>query len=361
MDERKEIRKIRTYIPGKPIDEVQKEIGLKDVIKLASNENVLGPPGSVKEELRNNIGDINRYPDGSCYDLIKKLSERLKVKGENLLIGNGSDEILVMIALAFLNKSDEVIISEGTFSEYEFASQIMGAKIIKIPLKNYAYNLKRMLQEINKNTKIIFLANPNNPTGTIFHSDELISLLDKTKNKILVVLDEAYYDYVISRNYPDSLALLKKYKNLIVLRTFSKAYSLAGLRIGYAVSSSKIIRSLYKVRQPFNVNTLAQKAAVASLENMSHIRKSKSINEEGKKYLYEELSKLGLNYINTESNFIFINLNVNADEVFNKLLRMGIIIRPMAFFGFPKSIRVTIGTRKENKKFIDAVRKLKIT
>lgn len=360
MEERKEIKKIRTYIPGKPIEEVQKELGLKDVIKLASNENTIGPANIVKNIIREKLNNINRYPDGSCYELIKILSKNLKVRKENVLAGNGSDEILVMIALAFINKGDEIIISEGTFSEYEFASQIMGAKIIKIPLKNYKYDLKSMSKKINNKTKVIFLANPNNPTGTIFSENELLKLLKVADKKVLIVLDEAYYDYITSKEYPDSLNLLKKYSNIAVLRTFSKAYSLAGLRIGYIVASSNVIKTLYKVRQPFNVNILAQAAAIKAIEDKNHIKLSKNINEEGKKYLYDEFKKLSINYVDTEANFIFINLKVNADIIFKKLLKEGIIVRPMAFFGFPKAIRVTIGTKEENKKLINAIKKLKI-
>lgn len=360
MQERKEIQKIRTYIPGKPIEEVQKELGLKNVIKLASNENTFGPSSIVKKALNGHIESINRYPDGSCCELINKLSKKLGVKRENLIIGNGSDEILVMLALAFLNKGDEVIVSEGTFSEYEFASQLLGANIKKVPIKNYAYDIKQIANKITTKTKIIFLANPNNPTGTIFTEKELLMLLIKTKNKILVVLDEAYFDYVTSKEYPNSLKLIKKYTNLIILRSFSKSYSLAGLRIGYSIASPKIIASLNKVRQPFNVNTLAQKAALIAIDDVEHLKKSRKANELGKIYLYKELKRLGLKYIDTQSNFIFINLKSNANEVFNKLLKEGLIVRPLSFFGFPKAIRVTIADEKGNKKFINVIRKLKI-
>ena len=360
MKERKELKSIRTYVPGKPIEEVQKEFGLKSIIKLASNENALGTSRIAKSSISKKVDNLNRYPDGSCFDLIKRLSRKLGVKRENLIIGNGSDEILVMIALAYLNSGEEVIISCGTFSEYEFASQLLGAKIIKVPLKDYCYDIQTIIKKVTSKTKIIFLANPNNPTGTIFTEKQLKMLLIKVKGRALVVLDEAYGDYVVSKEYPRSLRLLENNKNIIVLRTFSKAYSLAGLRIGYGIASKKIISNLYKVRQPFNVNSLSQYAALSMLGDKKHVKLSRKMNEEGKRYLYKELKKLELKYIKTQANFIFILLKANANNIFKKLLKEGVIVRPLFFFGFPRAIRVTIGTNIENRKFIDALKRIKI-
>ncbi|WP_027340525.1 histidinol-phosphate transaminase [Halonatronum saccharophilum] len=355
---RKEILSIKPYIPGKPIEEVKRELGLKEVIKLASNENPLGPSPLAVERMGETIKGVNIYPDGNVHRLREKLSVKLGVEGNQLIFGNGSDEILVMLAQAFIDKGDEVIMAETTFSEYEFATNIMGGEIVKVPLKDYTHDLKAMAETISDNTKMIFICNPNNPTGTAVGRAEVEDFLDKVNEDIIVVFDEAYYEYVSDKNYPQSLDYLLDYENLIILRTFSKIYGLGGLRVGYGIANEKIISYLERVRQPFNVNAIAQEGALASLEDQSHIRESLDYNRQGKEYLYREFDKLGLDYVPTETNFILVDLPKSNDQVFKELLKQGIIIRSLSSYGYKTKIRVTIGLPEDNKKFIKALKSL---
>jgi histidinol-phosphate aminotransferase len=353
---RPNIGSIKPYVPGKPIEEAMREFRVSDVIKLASNENPLGPSPKAIEAITKYSKDVNLYPDQNSYELTGVIAEKLDLPADNVIVGNGSDEIMMLMALAYISAGDEVVVSLNTFSTYETVSKLMEASMVRINLKNYKYDLEAMANTASARTKLIFVCNPNNPTGTINTQRELDLLVSKAPAGTIIVIDEAYRDYVESKEYPNSLEYVKSKKNVIVTRTFSKIYGLAGLRVGYAVAKPEIIRYLSLVRMPFSVNRLAQYAAVASLGDSFHVDASKKNNTEGKSFLYGELDKLGLSYIKTEANFIMINLNDDADIVFMQMMRRGVIIRPLTSFGMPGAIRVTIGTPEQNKKFLHVLR-----
>jgi histidinol-phosphate aminotransferase len=355
---RKSILGIKTYKPGKPIEEVRKETKLGKIIKLASNENTLGPSSSTITALKKLLPKVYLYPDDSCFYLKKDLAKRLKVKTENLIIGNGSDEIMELVPKTFLNPGEEVIYGFPSFLIYETVTRIMGGKPVPVPLKNYTYDLDSMARAITKRTKIIFVCNPNNPTGTMVSGAEVEAFLKKVPKRIIVVFDEAYRDYVEKKNFPDSIKLAKKNPNIIILRTFAKIYGLAGLRVGYGIASGEIIDLLSKVRLPFNVNSLAQQAVVASLRDKKQVQRARTMNRRGKRFLYNALSRLDLQYIPTQTNFILINLKRNGRKTCQELLRKGIIIREMSAWGLNNYIRVTIGKEEENKKFILSLKKI---
>lgn len=352
---RPSVGNIKPYIPGKPAEEAERELQISGVIKLASNENPLGPSPKAIEAVNKYSKDINLYPDQNCYQLTRLLAEKLKMAPENIAVGNGSDELMLLAALAYISSGDEAIISLNTFSTYETVSSLMEASLVRVNLNNYTYALSAMAERITPRTKLIFICNPNNPTGTMNTQKEMDLLVSKLTQNAIAVIDEAYGEYVESPDYPDSLRYVKEKKNVIVLRTFSKIYGLAGLRVGYAIARPDIIKYLNLVRLPFSVNRLAQIAASACLSDTNHVEKSIKNNSEGKIYLYKELEKLGVSFVKTEANFIFINLNDDADAAFLELMRRGVIVRPLSSFGMPGSIRVTIGTPEQNKKFINAL------
>lgn len=355
---RKEVKKIKPYIPGKPIKDVQEELGLEKIIKLASNENPLGVSKRVKEAILQEIVNINRYPDGANRSLKTVLCSKLGISPEMLVLGNGSDGLLKVLAEAFLGPEDQVIISHPTFVEYLFVSHLMGSQLIRVYMDNYHQNLPAIADAVTGKTKMIFLTNPHNPAGTIFRKNEFEEFIQNIPEDIIVVVDEAYFEYVQNKDYPDSLKYVKEGYNIIVLRTFSKAYGLAGLRIGYAIAMPEIIEVLARVRDPFNVNHLAEIAAIAALEDEEFLQRSIKINEEGKRYLYQELEKRGIDYIPTEANFILINVNRDSGELYKRLMAEGVIIRPGEPLGYPGHIRVTIGTLEECNFFINCIDKL---
>jgi len=351
----KHISSIQPYLPGKPIEEVERELGITDSVKLASNENPVGPSSLAIKELRKGLGDLNRYPDGSCYYLRNALSKKLKVKQGELIFGNGSNEIIELAVRTFISPGDEAIMAHPSFVVYSTIVQAAQGNNVVVPLKDLKHDLETMASKITKKTKIIFIANPNNPTGTINTKKEMDAFMKKVPDGILVVVDEAYYEYVDAKNYPNSMTYLKKGRDLLILRTFSKIYGLAGLRIGYGISQAGIVEEMNKIRQPFNVNSLSQKAALAALNDAKHLDRAKSVNDKGKKYLYKELYALNMRYVPTEANFIFILLeNDAAPQLYTSLLKQGIIIRPMG----PSAVRITIGLPAENKRLIEALRKI---
>ncbi|OGL54744.1 MAG: histidinol-phosphate transaminase [Candidatus Schekmanbacteria bacterium RIFCSPHIGHO2_02_FULL_38_11] len=349
---------LNPYYPGKPIEDVEREFGIKDSIKLASNENPLGPSPKALATIKKYLKKIHLYPDSTTYYLKQMLSSYLKVSEKNIIIGNGSNEIIELIARTFLTPQSESVIADQAFIVYQMIVQAVGAKKIIVPLKNYTHNLLGMAECINKNTRIIFIANPNNPTGTIVNDEVFEQFLNLVPEDVLVVLDEAYMEYVTDKNYPNSIQYLSTRNNLIILRTFSKIYGLAGLRIGYGIANQEVIELLNKIRQPFNVNSLAQVAAIASLSDEAHVKRSLENNEEGKAYLYNEFERLGLSYVPTSANFILVHCEQDCTILSNKLLKLGVIVRPMRSYNFPNSIRVTIGLPKENNKFISALKKV---
>ncbi len=349
---RPNIGNIKPYVPGKSVEEAERELNITGMIKLASNENPLGPSPKALEVINKYAKDIYLYPDQQCFELTRILAEKLDLSPGNIVAGNGSDEVMMMAALAFISAGDEVIVSLNTFSTYEMVSRLMEASIVRVNLNNYAYDLAAMAKMVSPRTKMIFVCNPNNPTGTMVGQKDLDELVNKVPPETIVLIDEAYREYADPLSYPDSLRYVREKKNVIVTRSFSKIYGLAGLRVGYGIAKPELARYLNLVRLPFSVNRLAQSAAIAAINDVAHVEKSRKNNAEGKAYLYSELEKLGLKSLKTEANFIFININNDADHVFLSLMRKGVIVRPLSSFGLPGAIRVTVGSPEQNKKFI---------
>lgn len=342
---------IQPYVPGKPLEELERELGITNSIKMASNENPVGPSPLAVAAVRDSFADINRYPDGSGYYLKQELSKLLSVSEDELILGNGSNELLDIAARTFLQDGDEAVMATPSFVVYFMAVQSVGGKSVQIPLKNYTHDLMAMADAVTPKSKMVFIANPNNPTGTMNKRDEFDRMMEKVPDNVLVVVDEAYFEYVSDPDYADSMKYLKGEKNVLILRTFSKIYGLAGLRLGYGIAKKEILADMNRIREPFNTSTISQKAAIAAIRDKDHLIKSRSTNEEGKKYLYKELDALGMKYVPTEANFIYMPVD-DSKTVYEKLLRQGVIIRPMG----PKAVRVTIGLPEENKRFIEALK-----
>jgi histidinol-phosphate aminotransferase len=341
------------YQGGKPIDELARELGLKNITKLASNENPLGVSSAVKEAVFNSLSSINRYPDGNCFELKKTIAEKLSVLPDMISLGNGSNELLELIARVFVSKkTDEVIFSQYAFVVYPLVTQALGATAKVSPAKNYGHDLNSMLSLISENTKLIFVANPNNPTGTLLSDDQLYAFLQKVPNDVPVVLDQAYFEYL----NVDDLAIdwLKEFDNLIITRSFSKAYGLAGLRVGYSVCSPLIADFINRIREPFNVNYTAQVAAIAALSDDNHLKDSVEINTNGYEQLTSGFNSLKLNYIPSHANFIAVEFN-NAMNIYNDLLKEGVIVRPVEMKGY---LRISIGTSNENDHLLSALKKV---
>lgn len=355
----KTILNVKPYVPGKPIEEVKRELGLKNVIKLASNENPFGPSPKVLAAINKAAKELNRYPESGCHYLRMELARLLKVNPCQFIFGNGSDEVIVLAVRAFVSKGDEVIIAKPSFLIYDIAARIAGATIKSIPLdQNFRYDLPAMKKAVTKKTKIIFLGNPDNPSGQYFTQNEMAAFVRSVRNDVLIFIDEAYFEYVDCKDYVDSIKLLKKHNNVIVTRTFSKMYGLAGLRIGYGVANEEVAELLNRLREPFNVNSLAQAAAVACLNDGLHYRRVASIIRQQRQYIYTQLEKLGLSFIKTFTNFILINIPTNSSVIANKLMHKGIIVRDMNVWGLKKYIRVTIGLPQENKRFIKTLKEV---
>ena len=352
---KKSVLNIKPYVPGKPVEEVQRELKLKDVVKLASNENPLGPSKKAIKAMALKLNKVNYYPESSVYYLRKALAKKLKVKENMLMFGNGSNELEQLIAEAFVEKDDEVMYSVLSFVVYPIVTNIAGGTPVQIPHKDFGHDIDKFIERLNKKTKLVFLCSPNNPTGTIIKKSELERFMKAVPSSVIVVLDEAYCEYVTDKNYPDGVKYISKYPNLIVLRTFSKIYGLAGVRTGYGIAHPDIVEIIERVRPPFNVNAVAQEGARAALADTEHVRRTVRVNNEGKRYLYAELKKLGVRYVKTNANYIFVKFNVNSKVVFDELLKKGVIIRTV----FDNFARITIGTMKENKKLIKALKETK--
>jgi len=352
------VKDLVPYIPGKPVEELERELGIRDAVKLASNENPLGPSPLAVRALLEVVGSINRYPDGDAFYLRHKLAMKLGVKPENLIFGNGSNEVIEIAARTFLKPGDEAVMGEFAFIVFPLVTKAVGAHAILSPMPNLVHDLRDMLGRITPKTRMVFLANPNNPTGTMVRREELEWFLERVPEEIVVLIDEAYFDYVDDPEYPNSLDYHSLGKPIITVRTFSKIYGLAGLRLGFGISSEEIISYMNRVREPFNVNSLAQVAAFAALDDMEHIRRSKEENKRGLRYLQEELRKLKISFIPSFTNFILVDLGSDPIPVYNALLREGVIVRPVVNYGLKTHIRVTVGLREENERFIYALRKV---
>jgi len=351
------LSRITPYVPGKPVEEVERELNISGVIKLASNENPLGPSPRALQALEEYLPRLNFYPDGNCYYLKQDLAARLGVEMDQVVFGNGADELITLVGAAYLDPGDEVLVADPSFSEYDFSARLMNAEVVRVPLKQFRHDLPAMLEAVTSKTRIVFICNPNNPTGTIVYRQELAAFLEKVPRNILVVMDEAYYEYVSEPDYPQSLEWVQQGHNVLTLRTFSKIYGLAGLRIGYGVGPREVITDLNTVREPFNVNAAAQVAARAALLDEAYVREVYRVNQEGKEYLAGELARLGLFAVPTEANFIFVDTGVDSRELFQHLLRQGVIVRTGDIFGHDRCIRISIGTPEQNRRFIAALEK----
>lgn len=351
------LHKIKPYVPGKPVEEVKRELGLTDVIKLASNENALGPSPLALEAMKSTLTQMHIYPDGYVYYLRKKLAAKLGVEEGELIFGNGSDELLSFISLAYLQAGDEILMPYPSFSEYDFAARLVGAEPVTVPLKeeSFAYDPALFLEQVNSKTKVIFICSPNNPTGTMISKKDLDYLAGRLPAGILLVIDQAYLEYA---DDPDPVADLKYLKAgypVLILRTFSKIYGLAGLRLGYGVAPKTIIDEMNRVREPFNANAMGQAAAICALEDEGHVARSRSMVQRARQQFAEGLASLGLKAVPDQANFCFIDLGVDGQEVFTALLKKGVIVRTGDIFGFPNYIRVTYGTEEENERFLKAL------
>ncbi len=349
---------LKAYQAGKPIDEVKRELGLDDIIKMASNENPLGCSPEVQKVIANHAGGVNLYPDAANFELKKALSKHLGIDSNRIFCGTGSDLLLRVICNLFVNPGDETIMPEVSFQRYEDSTQLMGGKIVKIPMKNYGVDIKKTINAINERTRIIWLCTPNNPTGPIITGEELFYALDRIPKDVVVVVDEAYREYVTDDRYPDTMSIINKHDNMIILRTFSKAYGLAGLRIGYGIASEEITQYMNAIIGPFDINIIAQAAAIAALKDKEFLKRAIDENTNGKLYFYNEFKRMGLEYIVTEANFIMVNINRDDKGVFDALLRKGIIVRPGYLFDMNGWLRVSIGTMAQNMRFVSELEKI---
>ncbi len=364
------VQELQPYLPGKPIEELERELGVSNILKLASNENPMGPSPKVIEALREPMNKLQLYPDGNGFILKQTLSEKLNISMQQITLGNGSNDVLDMIARAFLCEGREAIYSEYAFAVYPISIKAVGAtaKVAKaLPtdhegtLNNdspYGHDLQAMKALITDKTRVIFIANPNNPTGTWLNSSELDTFISNVPNDVVVVVDEAYFEYVEESQYPDTMQWLDKYPNLIVTRTFSKIYALASLRIGYAVCSEQIADLLNRVRQPFNVNTPALVAATTALDDQQHLETCRAINSKGIKFWRAACQYRGIDYIPTVGNFITIDLEQDATPIYDALLREAVIVRPIANYGLSNHLRITISTPEQNQQCLDAFDKV---
>ncbi|MDF3867077.1 histidinol-phosphate transaminase [Pseudomonas denitrificans (nom. rej.)] len=354
------VQKLSPYVPGKPVDELARELKLDPagIVKLASNENPLGPSPKVLEAIRAELAELTRYPDGNGFELKSRLAARCGVETAQVTLGNGSNDILDLVARAYLAPGLNAVFSQYAFAVYPISTQAVGAQGKVVPAKNWGHDLEAMLAAIDANTRVVFIANPNNPTGTWFGPDALERFLSQVPQNVLVVLDEAYIEYAEGEELPDGLKYLARYPNLLVSRTFSKAYGLASLRVGYAISSAQVADVLNRVRQPFNVNSLALAAACAALDDAQYLAEGKRINDEGMAQLESGLRALDLQWIPSKGNFIAVDLKRDAGPVYQALLAEGVIVRPVGGYGMPQHLRISIGLPTENARFLDALAKV---
>jgi histidinol-phosphate aminotransferase len=351
------LRGLPVYVPGKPIEEVERELKIH-AVKLASNENPLGPSPKGIAAAQAVLGDSHRYPDGGTHTLRKKLGERHGVSPEEIFIGLGSSELIDLAARVLLRAGLQGLTSEGTYAPFSVAIRASGAKLVLAPQRNFAFDLKVMARAITPKTGVIYLANPNNPTGSAFGPAEFDEFLAAVPDGVLVVLDEAYIHYAVSMGLRDSVEAYRKRKNLLILRTFSKVYGLAGLRIGYAIGQPGLLAAMNKLKTPFNTSGVAQAAALAALDDGEHVTRCIETNATERKRLSEGLAKLGFRPVLSEANFAFIVVGPEAKALSDDLLRMGVIVRPLGWMGFPEAMRISVGTAEENEKCLSAMAQL---
>jgi histidinol-phosphate aminotransferase len=352
-----QLREITVYQPGKPIEETARELGLDPsaIIKVASNENPLGPSPKAMEAMRDALERAHLYPDGSGFCLCKAVATKIDLAPENVILGNGSNEVLEFLGHAFLNPGDDVVTSQYAFVVYKLIATSFGARTIEVPSPDYQQDLDGMLAAITAKTRLVFIPNPNNPTGTLLSQQAIDHFMSRIPENLIVVFDEAYFEFL--DRPPDTLRFVRKGRNIVVLRTFSKIHGLAGLRIGYAVGPADLIEVLHKTRQPFNVNSIAQVAALAALDDGEHQRETKRVIDEGRAYLHQQFVKMRIPFVPGTANFVMVNVG-DGHAVFDKLLRQSIIVRPLKGYNLPEWVRISVGTMEENKKLIAALREV---
>jgi histidinol-phosphate aminotransferase len=348
------IQGLPTYVPGKPVEEVEQDLKIH-AVKLASNENPLGPSPKAMEAARRALGDANWYPDGGSKRLREVLATRFGVGAEEIFVGLGSSEIIDLASRVLLRPGCEGITSEGSFALFSIAIRASGGKLILTPMKNFAFDLDAIARAVTPQTRIIYIANPNNPTGTAFGAREFSDFMKKIPGDVLVVYDEAYREYAERNDLPNPFELFKQYNNILTLHTFSKVYGLAGLRVGYGIGHPTLVAEMNKLRTPFNVTSVGQAAALAALDDAEHVERSAEMNRGERKRLYNELRRLGLSPVPSETNFLFMQIGPNAKTFCDELLREGVIVRPLAWMGFSEAIRISVGSPSENTKLISAV------
>ncbi len=350
------IARIQPYVPGKPVEEVERELGLPDTVKLASNENPLGPSPRALEAVRQETGGVNRYPDGSGYYLRQRLSDIHGVPMDQIMLGNGSTELVEILSRTFLGRDGNAVMADQAFIMYRLAVMAVNGNAVLVPLDpRMRHDLEAMADRVDPSTRIVFIANPNNPTGTYVTHDEVTRLAERVPDDVLLVLDEAYREYVEARDYPDSLRLLHAGRRMAILRTFSKIHGLAGLRLGYALTTADVRAAAEKVRSPFNTSSVAQAAGLAALDDEAHVTASREHNTRELAYLQESLAARGIGFVPSVANFVLVETGRDGDEVFSRMLRDGVIVRPMRAYNLPTCIRVSVGLRQENDRFLAAL------
>ena len=352
------ILQIKPYQPGKPIEELQRELGITDCIKLASNENPLGPSPKALRAMEGAIANANFYPDGDSYYLKDALAKRFEVLPSQIFTGSGSDEVIELMMKTFLTPSDSVVLSQYSFIVYTLAALGIGATIHSVPRKaDYTHDLEAMADAITENTKMLFIDNPTNPLGTMIDRDAFDAFMQRVPERVLVVSDEAYDEYVDADNFPNAFHYLKNGRRILILKTFSKIYGLAGLRIGYGVGPEAVIDAANRIRPPFNVNAIAQAAALAALDDHEHVERSRELNSSGKAYLCKAFDEMGIEYIPSYGNFVTVDFKREAGPINDNLLRQGVIVRPIKGYGLPNHLRISVGTQSQNERLIRALKK----
>jgi len=352
-----QFRDLPVYEPGKPIEETARELGVavSEIVKLASNENPLGPSPKALAAMSASLASANLYPDGGAFYLREALAGKLGVSRDELILGAGSNEIIEFIGHAFLDRGDDVVTSEHAFVVYKLVAAIFGARAIEVPSPDFRHDLDGIIAAITPKTRLIFIANPNNPTGTLATQDELNHFIDRVPANIVVVFDEAYYEYLDAP--PDTLRFIRAGRNVITLRTFSKIQGLANLRVGYGIARPELIQVLHKTRQPFNVSGLAQAAALAGLDDREHLQKTKKITDEGRDYLQKEFASMGLRFVPSVANFVLVNVGDGA-KIFRKLLERRIIVRALKGYNLPAWVRISVGTMEQNRRCVAALKEI---
>jgi len=350
------IRSLTPYPPGKPLSELERELGVSKAIKLASNENALGPSPKAMQAIQEALPDLHRYPDGGGFYLRDALSKHLGINGDQLVLGNGSNEIIELLLRTFLTTDSEVLTSETTFVVYRLITQAAGAHFVPVPMRDYGFDLNAIADRVTEKTRIIFLCNPNNPTGTMFSQSSLDRFLQRVGDDPILVLDEAYIEFVAPHDRIDAIEVLKRRPRTLILRTFSKAYGLAGLRLGYGISSPDLADYMNRVRQPFNTNHLAQVAAKAALGDHDYLQRVLQLTEDGKRSISNQLREMGLSVVDSHTNFVLFDCGRDAKPIYEALLQMGIIVRPMTAYGLPTHLRVNMGLPEENERFLQGLR-----